>query len=108
MSEILTPSQVNQPRLVTLKQLQDVLLPLCFGDKWAESTIGDLWKLGAPVPVGPGQDETRILLPNQFMKWFADLSKRVGLGLTPDGAYKHTGKLLPTSAGSMPGHRRRV
>lgn len=108
MSNILTPSEVNKPRLVTLKQLQDVLLPLCFGDKWAEDTIGDLWKMGAPVPVGLGQDETRILLPHQFKKWFEDLSRRVGLGFTPNSAYVHAGKHLPTSAGSMPGHRRRV
>lgn len=108
MSNIVTPSQVNQPRLVTLKQLQDVLLPLCFGDKWAESTIVDLWRLGAPVPVGPGQAETRILLPHQFMKWFSDFSQRVGFGFTPDSAYGHTSKFLPTSAGSMPKHRRRV
>lgn len=108
MSNILTPSQVNQPRLVTLKQLQDVLLPLCLGDKWAESTIVDLWKLGAPVPVGPGQDETRILLPHHFKKWFQDFQSRLGLGATPDTAYLNTSKFLPTSAGSMPKHRRRV
>ena len=107
MSNIVTPGQVNQPRIVSLAELQEVLLPLCFGDKWAESTIVDLWKLGAPVPVAPGDPEKRILLPNQFKKWFADFSQRVGFSVTPDGAYNQAGKLLPTSAGSMPKQRRR-
>ena len=108
MSNIVTPSQIEQPRIVTLKQLQARLLPMCRGDKWAESAIVDLWKLGAPVPTGEGADEARILLPHQFKAWFDDFSRRLGIGATPNQAYSLTSKFLPTSASPLSKRRRRT
>jgi hypothetical protein len=97
MSGILTPSQINQPRLVTIDELRAKLLPLTMGYKWGEDAIHDLWKLGAPVPVNPGQPETRVLLPKQFEKWFTDVATRKGLDTT--NAYNSVAKTLRTSAG---------
>jgi len=84
MSEIITPGQTNpmQPRLVTIAELRARLLPLCVGYRWAEDAIHDLWKMGAPVPVNPGEAERRILLPKQFQKWFEDVAARKGLDTT--------------------------
>lgn len=97
MGGIITPSQINQPRLVTIAELRAKLLPLTFGYKWGEDAIHDLWKLGAPVPVNPGEPERRILLPRQFEKWFNDVATRKGLDTT--NAYHRVANGLRTSAG---------
>ena len=77
---ILTPGEVTQPRIVTEAQLQVALLPLLGLDRWAQDTIGDLWRKGAPVPQrGPDGEEMRILLPTQFRTWFNDVAQRVGI-----------------------------
>lgn len=100
MSEILTPQQANQPRLVTLAELRKRLLPFCMGFKWGEDAIADLWKLGAPVPVNPGEDERRVLLPNQFAKWWQEVAQRQGLAVQDGGlAYKDINGLFRSSAG---------
>lgn len=97
MSQILTPSQINQPRLVTIRELRQRLLPLTFGYKWGEDAIHDLWKLGAPVPVNAGEEERRILLPKQFEKWWNDVAARQGHDAT--NGYTNVAKMLRTSAG---------
>lgn len=97
MREILTSSQINQPRLVTIAELRAKLLPLTFGYKWGEDAIHDLWKLGAPVPVNPGEAERRILLPKQFEKWFNDVAERKGLDTT--NGYRNIAKGLRANAG---------
>jgi len=91
MASIATPTTLTQPRIVTLKELHDKLIPICGGDKWGIDTIGDLWKMGAPIPnVNPDQPEQRILLPGQFQKWFQDVATRTGNDLTARQAYNRT------------------
>lgn len=82
------------PRIVTYAQLRKVLLPLCHGWTWAEDAMHDLWKMGAPVPVNPlpGQrpqdiEEKRILLPNQFIKWWHEVQQRMGIETPGDVIY---------------------
>lgn len=67
----------NGPRLITESQLRLILGTILGLDKWAQDTIGDLWRMGAPVP-NPGMEETRILLPNQFKTWWNDVMQRLG------------------------------
>lgn len=77
---ILTPADVTGPRIVTEAQLQAALLPLLGLDRWAQDTVGDLWRKGAPVPQpGPAGEEMRILLPTQFQTWFNDVAQRLGI-----------------------------
>jgi len=38
------------PRMVSIYELRDKLLPLMAGYPWAEDALMDLWKLGAPDP----------------------------------------------------------
>lgn len=103
MSQILTPQRL-QPRIVTLTELNKRLIPLCMGNKWALSTIKDLWTKGAPVPTGPGEPEKRILLPGQFQKWWNDLNQTLGLEIQGQQMYTELSKYLPTGAG--PKHRK--
>ena len=77
---ILTPADVTGPRIVTEAQLQAALLPMLGLDRWAQDTVGDLWRKGAPVPQpGPAGEEMRILLPTQFQTWFNDVAQRLGI-----------------------------
>ena len=77
---ILTPADVTGPRIVTEGQLRAALLPVLGIDRWAQDTVGDLWRKGAPMPMrGPGGEEMRILLPTQFRTWFADVAQRLGI-----------------------------
>ena len=107
MTNLLTPQQLNQPRIVSLRELRSKLVPMCHGDKWAESAIDDLWKKGAPVDGGPGREEKRLLLPNQFAAWFDDFSKRLGLGLPGRDAYSMFGPHIGGSSVQIPTTRRR-
>jgi hypothetical protein len=99
---VLTPSQVQpaqpEPRLVTLAELRSRLLPLCMGWSWAEDAIHDLWLLGAPIPTGPNQPETRILLPGQFKKWYGEIQARMGLATSPEAAYGQIARSFKTSS----------
>ena len=77
---ILTPADVTGPRIVAEAQLQAALLPMLGLDRWAQDTVGDLWRKGAPVPQpGPAGEEMRILLPTQFQTWFNDVAQRLGI-----------------------------
>lgn len=80
MTNIFIPGPIQQPRIVTLAELQTKLVPMCKGDKWALSAITDLWNKSTPVPQAPGQLERRILFPLQFQAWYADFAQRLGLG----------------------------
>ena len=88
--------QQPQPRLVTWAELHATLLPLCLGWSWAEDAIRDLWLKGAPVPVRAGMPETRILLPRQFMAWFAEVRQRQGMAQTPEGIYGQLARQFKT------------
>ncbi len=92
-----------QPRIVTLQELEKVLVPLCMGNKWALSTIKDLWTKGAPVPQPAGEPERRILIPAQFELWWDDLNQRLGTPLTAQTMYQPMQRQFAASAG----HRRR-
>lgn len=63
------------PLQVSLSELKTILQPLTMGYKWGESTIYDLWILGAPVPQEPTK---RIVFPNQLAKWLEDVLTRQG------------------------------
>jgi hypothetical protein len=89
-----------QPRIVTLAELKQRLLPLAHGDKWAEGAIVDLWKKGAPVPQPAGQPERRTLIPEQFAMWFTDFQQRLGLSQNSTGAYSNIQHLFSGSAGN--------
>lgn len=97
--ELLTPSQINQPRLVTLTELRTRLLPICQGWKWAEDAIADLWKLGAPIPGNPNEEERRVLLPGQFSKWWQEVAERMGYAQDGPLAYRDLSQVFRSSAG---------
>jgi hypothetical protein len=99
MTQIITPGQQMQPRIVTLAELNQRLVPLCQGNRWALSTIRDLWLKGAPVPTGPGEAQKRILLPRQFQAWWNDLRQTLGMDLPGEQAYQGLSNRLPTGAG---------
>lgn len=103
---ILTQVQANQPRIVTLKELQDKLLPMCHGDKWAEGAIVDLWKKGAPIPQPAGEPERRILIPEQFALWYTDFQQRLGIQRQAADTYSSMQGKLATSAGWSKSRRR--
>lgn len=90
------------PKMVSIYELREKLLPLMAGCSWAEDELMDLWKMGAPDPsavVCPqgvclnhkqGGDhcskwgcrrEKRVLLPAQFATWWANVANRQGLEL---------------------------
>lgn len=96
--KLITPTnQSNQPRIVTLADLKQKLLPICAGYKWAEKAITDLWLTGAPVPQQSlNEPEKRILLPNQFEQWFNQVNQRMGYGLTATDAYSLIAKRMHT------------
>lgn len=98
---ILTPSQVEQPRIVSRDELRQVLLRYTFGYKWAEDAIDDLWKLGAPMPQAEGQPERRILLPGQFAKWWAELAQRMSYPTTGQEQYGEIKNLFRASGGTQ-------
>jgi len=79
MRKLLTPDDITKPKIMTELELKTVLAPLLVQDKWAQDTIGDLWRMGAPTPdSGPNTIEKRIILPKQFRKWFEDVANRHG------------------------------
>lgn len=96
MSQIITPTQMNQPRIVTLAELRAKLLPLTKGDVWAQKSIVDLFCKGAPIPQKAGEPERRILIPQQFELWFNDFSKRVGIGANGASVYNNMQRHLRT------------
>lgn len=96
---LLTPSQVMQPRIVSLEDLKRKLLPLCLGYKWAEGAITDLWLKGAPVPQPAGEPERRILIPAQFAKWWGEVQQRMGLDAVAADVFPLPSSAFRTHAG---------
>ena len=88
MKQLLTPSQVMQPRIVSLADLKAKLLPLCLGYAWAEGAITDLWLKGAPVPQPEGAPERRILIPQHFQTWWGEIRQRMGVEATAAEIYR--------------------
>lgn len=88
-AQILTPGNLNKPKVVSFPHLRDKLMPYTAGFKWGEDAIHDLWLAGAPSPqhsVCPLQPPCkaiecehikRILLPTQFKKWWAEVQQRM-------------------------------
>lgn len=72
----------NRPKIITWSELQRVILPRIQGYRWALDTLGDLWRLCAPVPnqiIATGHDdERRIITPSKFAAWWGDIAKRQG------------------------------
>ncbi len=74
-----------QPVCLTEPQLNGLLQPLVVGYPWGQGTIGDLWRLGAPMPPMPGQvpgGEVRLIVPSQLMAWLEDVLTRQGRPLS--------------------------
>lgn len=83
-------SDFTTPRMVSLKELRDKLMPYVGAYKWADDAINDLWKLGAPDPqacICPRKPKCkdrecphvkRVLLAGQFAKWWEDVAHRQG------------------------------
>lgn len=94
---ILRPDEIMRPRIVSLKDLQDKLLPYCVGYAWAEGAIVDLWKKGAPVPQSdPQAPERRILIPEYFSQWWQDVQQRMGYEATALDMYPRPSKQFKT------------
>ena len=70
----------NRPVIITEQALVAKLLPYIRGYPWALDTIGDLWRMGAPIPNSDFDCEHRILTPSRFRDWWADVCKHVGVG----------------------------
>jgi hypothetical protein len=72
------------PVCLTYDQLQAAVQPLIETDKWAQDTLGDLWRMGAPMPPAltglkaDNNKEIRLLIPSAFMKWIVDVLERRG------------------------------
>ena len=77
-----------KPVIISEATLVERLWPYLRGYHWALDTIGDLWRMGAPVP-NPQPDgiERRIILPGQFKRWWEDVCQRQGVGLAPDEVF---------------------
>lgn len=70
------------PLILTEGELRAVLLPLVVGDEWALDTVGDLWRMGAPVPGDVGAGVRRVILPGQLGRWLGDVLGRRGVPLS--------------------------
>lgn len=86
------------PLIVTFQELRSILEPLTVGYAWGESTIADLWRLGAPTPnsiIGT-HGERRIVFPTQLAKWLEDVLQRQGIPLDAGTqAYLDLRKMTP-------------
>lgn len=83
----------TKPRMISIKEMRDKLLPLVEGWSWGADAIVDLWKLGAPDPIAsvcpmiPKCKELecshvkRVFFPGHFAKWWKEVSDRQGLEL---------------------------
>jgi hypothetical protein len=97
---VVTPTQLMTPRVVSLKELREKLLPFIGGWAWADDALNDLWLKGAPdpnasmcpneppCPVRQCPHIKRILLPNYFAQWWKEVCKRQGYALTATQAVK--------------------
>jgi hypothetical protein len=63
------------PLIVTLQELEAILLPVTMGYAWGVDTIHDLWKIGAPMP---NDNSRRIVFPKKLAEWLADVLQRQG------------------------------
>jgi len=98
-AKITTPTDLIAPRIVSLKELRDKLLPKVGGWSWAEDALVDLWKLGSPDPQhsmcpqvaeksGPPcpmrecPHVKRLLMPRQFQQWWSEVQQRQGWEMT--------------------------
>lgn len=70
------PLRHMKPLMLTFAQLQLVMYRYLVGNKWAEDTIGDLWRMGAPTPNDPNK---RIILASQLWDWLKDVTERAGV-----------------------------
>jgi len=94
----MTPSGQIPPRIVSFAQLRATLLPVVSGFAWAEDSLHDLWKLGAPIPGQPGQAERRILLPQKFLAWWGEVQQRMGVSTPGEMIYSRTNAIPHTRA----------
>jgi len=79
----------DRPRIVTWGEMLKTLLPYIEHYPWAMDTIGDLWRMCTPTPnqvlrPDPVPTETRIIMPNDFAKWWADVQQQMGIEATPN------------------------
>ena len=77
------PHEGLPPVVLTERQLRAVVAPLIAGYAWAEGTVGDLWRMGSPMPpavaAGAAVGEVeRLIVPSQFMAWLSDVLTRQG------------------------------
>ena len=70
------PLRDKKPLILTFAQLQALMYRYMAGNKWAEDTIGDLWRMGAPAPNNPNK---RIILASQLWIWLKDVTERRGV-----------------------------
>lgn len=83
MSNGITASRPALPPVcLTFAQLKAAVEPLTVGNRWAEDTIGDLWRMGSPMPPALAgsslNEEVRLLVPSAFMEWITDVLERSG------------------------------
>ena len=70
------PLRTWPPLILSFAQLQMVMYRYLSGNKWAQDTIGDLWRMGAPAPNDPTK---RIILSTQLWTWLKDVTERQGI-----------------------------
>ena len=70
------PLRTMKPLILSFAQLQAVMYRHMAGNKWAQDTIGDLWRMGAPSPNNPNK---RIILSSQLWAWLKDVTERQGI-----------------------------
>lgn len=94
-------ADIQQPRIVSLKELRDKLIPLIGGYAWADAALNDLWLMGAPVPesapcscrdIRQCPHTKRVLLPGQFAKWWKDVADRQGVAFSAAKAMAGLGR----------------
>ncbi len=70
------------PVCLTYSQLAAAVAPLIESNKWAQDTLGDLWRMGSPMPPKfrswTTTEEVRLLVPSAFMQWIKDVLERAG------------------------------
>ncbi len=67
-----------RPRFLSWDELRRIVygkFPEFITYSWVESTLRDLWNLGAP---DPATWERRLILPRKFQQWAHETGERIG------------------------------
>ena len=94
---ILTPGDLAAPRVVSMRDLVQVLGPKLLpylGVRELILELHDLWMMGAPEPQNFGgvpEEPRRVLIHTQFNKWWHEVCARHGIPIPPIEALRGLG-----------------